>query len=62
VNCPIRWLTGFIHFVVVEDPGKGIGRSEQVANGKLCLGEAKSNGDLSGKHRTALKTAERYRI
>jgi hypothetical protein len=32
-----------------------------IANGKLCIGEAKSNGDLSGKDLTALKTAERYR-
>jgi hypothetical protein len=32
-----------------------------IANGKLCIGEAKSNGDLSGKKLTALQTAERYR-
>jgi hypothetical protein len=32
-----------------------------IANGKLCIGEAKSNGDLSGKHLTSIQTAERYR-
>jgi hypothetical protein len=32
-----------------------------ISNGKLCIGEAKSNGDLSGMDLSALKTAERYR-
>lgn len=32
-----------------------------IANEKLCIGEAKSNGDLAGKDLTALQTAERYR-
>ena len=32
-----------------------------IANGKLCIGEAKSNGDLKGKDLTALQTATRYR-
>jgi hypothetical protein len=32
-----------------------------IANGKLCIGEAKSNGDLSGNNLTVLQTVERYR-
>lgn len=32
-----------------------------VANGKLCIGEAKSNDNLAGKDLTATQTAERYR-
>ena len=32
-----------------------------IANGKLCIGEAKSTGDLSGKNLTAIETAARYR-
>jgi hypothetical protein len=31
-----------------------------IANGKLCIGEAKSNGDLKGDL-TEVQTAERYR-
>jgi hypothetical protein len=32
-----------------------------IGNGKLCIGEAKSTGDLSGNNLTAIGTAARYR-
>jgi len=32
-----------------------------IPNGKLCIGEAKSNGDLAGNNLTAIEIAERYR-
>jgi hypothetical protein len=32
-----------------------------IVNGKLCIGEAKSTGDLSGKNLTVLQTSNRYR-
>jgi hypothetical protein len=32
-----------------------------IMDGRLCIGEAKSNNSLAGKDLTALQTAERYR-
>ena len=32
-----------------------------VADGKLCIGEAKSNNSLEGNNLTPMQTAERYR-
>ena len=32
-----------------------------IANGRLCIGEAKSNESLEGEKLTAMQTAERYR-